>query len=74
MPCTIDAVAGALSAPKRMAFYREVGPAEVGEDLDSTLRKWWMEALFDGRPGRTQRLADADEGRRLVALPELAGE
>jgi hypothetical protein len=33
-----------------------------------------MEAMFDSRPGREQRLADADAGRNLVPLPGLAGE
>ena len=33
-----------------------------------------MEALFDSRPGREQRLADTDAGRGLVPLPGLAGD
>ena len=32
-----------------------------------------MEAMFDGSPGRQQRLADAAAGRRLVPLPDLVG-
>jgi len=69
LPHTIDAVAGALTGAKRMAFYAEIGQAEEGEPINSVLRKWWMEAMFDSRPGREQRLADADAGRRLVPLP-----
>lgn len=69
IPHTIDAVAAALSGAKRMAFYREVGQAEEGEELNGTLRRWWMEAIFDGRPGRAQRLADVTAGLGLVALP-----
>ena len=74
IPHTIDAVANALSGAKRMAFYAEIGQAEEGEAINAVLRKWWMEALFDSRPGREQRLADADAGRNLVPLPGLAGE
>jgi hypothetical protein len=66
---TIDAVAAALNGAKRMAFYAEIGRAEEGDPLNTTLRKWWMEAMFDSRPGREQRLADADAGRGLTALP-----
>ena len=74
IPPTIDAVADALGSAKRMAFYAEIGRAEEGEPINAVLRKWWMEALFDSRPGREQRLADADAGRGLVPLPGLAGE
>jgi hypothetical protein len=74
IPHTIDAVAGALSGAKRMAFYAEIGQAEEGEPINTVLRKWWMEAMFDNRPGREQRLADADAGRNLVPLPGLAGQ
>ena len=74
IPHTIDAVASALGPTKRMAFYAEIGQAEEGEAINAVLRKWWMEALFDARPGREQRLADADAGRNLVPLSGLAGE
>ena len=74
IPHTIDAVAGALTAAKRMAFYAEIGQAEEGEAINAVLRKWWMEAMFDSRPGRDQRLAEASAGHRLTALPPLAGE
>jgi hypothetical protein len=74
IPHTIDAVAGALGPAKRMAFYAEIGQAEEGDQINSVLRKWWMEAMFDSRPGREQRLADADAGRNLVPLPGLAAE
>jgi hypothetical protein len=74
IPHTIDAVAGSLAPAKRMAFHAEIGQAEEGEPINAVLRKWWMEALFDARPGREQRLADADAGRNLVPLPSPAGE
>ncbi|MFJ7497862.1 hypothetical protein ACIQZB_43620 [Streptomyces sp. NPDC097727] len=74
IPHTIDAVAGTLTGAKRMAFYAEIGQAEEGEAINAVLRKWWMEAMFDSRPGRDQRLADASSGRRLTPLPPLAGE
>ena len=41
--------------------------------FNTVMRKWWMEAMFDGSPGRQQRLADAAAGRRLVPLPDLVG-
>jgi hypothetical protein len=74
IPHTIDAVAGALTGAKRMAFYAEIGQAEEGEPINTVLRKWWMEAVFDSQPGREQRLADADAGRNLVPLPGLASQ
>jgi hypothetical protein len=74
IPHTIDAVAGSLTPAKRMAFYAEIGQAEEGGPINAVLRKWWMEALFDARSGREQRLADADAGRNLVPLPFPAGE
>lgn len=74
IPHTIDAVAGALTGAKRMAFYAEIGQAEEGEPLNNTLRKWWMEAMFDAQPGREQRLAEAAAGHGLVPLSALAGD
>ncbi|MBO8203188.1 hypothetical protein [Streptomyces smyrnaeus] len=74
IPCTIDAVASALTGANRMAFFAEVGSAERGQQLDDALRKWWMEALFEAQPGRTRRLADVAAGHRLVALPDEVGE
>ncbi|MGP3991529.1 hypothetical protein [Streptomyces sp. 3N207] len=74
IPRTIDAVASTLTGAKRMAFYREIGQAEEGDDLNTTLRKWWIEAIMDSRPGREQRLADTDAGRNLVPLPDLTGD
>ncbi|MEU6113110.1 hypothetical protein ABZ840_00850 [Streptomyces sp. NPDC047117] len=73
LPHTIDAVADALAGAKRMAFYAEIGQAEEGEPLNATLRKWWMEAMFDQQPGRQQRLADAAAGHGLVSLPHPVG-
>jgi hypothetical protein len=73
IPHTIDAVAAALTGAKRMAFYREIGQAEEGEDINTVLRRWWREAMFDSRPGREQRLAHADAGTHLAPLPDLVG-
>ncbi|MBZ4020308.1 hypothetical protein [Streptomyces purpurogeneiscleroticus] len=68
-------MAGALGGAKRMAFYAEIGQAEEGETLNTTLRKWWMEAMFDQQPDREQRLADTAAGRGLVPPPApLGGE
>jgi hypothetical protein len=74
IPHTIDAVSTALSPAKRMAFYAEIGKAEEGEQINTVLRKWWMEAMFDSRPGREQRLADAAARRNLMPLPGLVGD
>nr|WSZ97709.1 hypothetical protein OH820_20425 [Streptomyces sp. NBC_00857] len=73
IPHTIDAVSNALGATKRMAFYAEIGQAGEGEHINAVLRKWWMEAMFDSRPGREQRLADAGTRRGLTPLPRLVG-
>jgi hypothetical protein len=69
IPRTIDAVASALGGEQRMAFYREVGQAEEGEELNAALHGWWMEAMFGTRPGREQRLQEARSGQDLAELP-----
>lgn len=73
IPHTIDAISQALSPAKRMAFYAEVGQAEEGEPVARVMRKWWMEATFDSRPGRQQQLDDAAAGRNLTPLPDPVG-
>ncbi|MGQ4516376.1 hypothetical protein [Streptomyces sp. DW26H14] len=73
IPHTGRAIGDALSAEKRLAFYAELLAAEAGAPINAVLRKWWMEAMFDAVPGRARRLANADEGRNLVPLPDLAG-
>jgi hypothetical protein len=73
IPHTINAIGEALTGAKRACFYGEVLAAEEGEPINTVMRKWWMEAMFDARPGREQRLADADAGRNLVPLPALVG-
>jgi hypothetical protein len=71
IPKTIDAVAGALSAPKRMAFYAEVGQTDAGE-VESVIERWWADAMLDQVPGREERLANVMAGRNLVPLDVLA--
>ncbi|MFD5784539.1 hypothetical protein [Streptomyces sp. NPDC126933] len=73
IPQSIDAVSNALGATKRAAFCAEIGQAGDGDHISAVLRKWWMEAMFDSRPGREQRLSDAETGRRLAPLPGLVG-
>ena len=74
IPHTIDAVAGALSAAKRMAFYAEIGQAEGVEAIAEVLEGWWMEAMFDGQAGRERRLAAAvDPDARVYPIPDLVG-
>ena len=62
IPHTINAIGDALSAEKRLAFYAEVLAAEEGEPINTVMRKWWMEAMFDRRPGRR-----GDEDASVVA-------
>ncbi|MET8677806.1 hypothetical protein ABZW18_09490 [Streptomyces sp. NPDC004647] len=72
IPRTPDAIGESLSGAQRMAFYRELGRAEQGEQIDSVLDKWWMEALLDQVPGREERYANVMAGRNLVSLEDLA--
>jgi hypothetical protein len=61
IPKTIDAIAVALSAAKRMAFYAEIGQTDAAE-LESAIERWWTDALLDQVPGREERLANVMAG------------
>jgi hypothetical protein len=71
IPKTIDAVALALSAPKRMAFYAVVGQTAAAE-LESVIERWWTDAMLDQVPGREERLANVMAGRNLVSIDTIA--
>ncbi|MFJ5227805.1 hypothetical protein [Streptomyces sp. NPDC088400] len=71
IPHTIDAISNALGATKRTAFHAEISQAQASEHINAVLRKWWMEAMFDSRPGREQRLAVAGTRHGLTPLPRL---
>lgn len=71
IPKTIDAIAGVLSAPKRMAFYAEVGQTDAAE-LENTIERWWADAMLDQVPGREERFANVMAGRNLVSLDAIA--
>jgi hypothetical protein len=71
IPKTIDAIAVALSAPKRMAFYAEVGQTDAAE-LESVIERWWTDVMLDQVPGREERLAGVMAGRNLVSIDAIA--
>jgi hypothetical protein len=62
VPRTIDGIAAALSPSRRMAFYREVGQAEAGEQLQHVVATWWGEAMLDTDPDRERITAAANAG------------
>jgi hypothetical protein len=45
VPRSIDGIAGALSAPQRMEFYRELGPVEAPAEREAVLATWWLRAM-----------------------------
>ncbi|MEV1006611.1 hypothetical protein [Streptomyces sp. NPDC049881] len=49
VPRTIDGIAGALTASRRMEFYRQLGTAPL-EQAEAVLRHWWCEAMLDTDP------------------------
>jgi hypothetical protein len=46
VPRTIDGIAEALRGADRMEFYREVGQAGVGEELQHIVATWWARAVL----------------------------
>ncbi|MEV7602958.1 hypothetical protein AB0O91_36890 [Kitasatospora sp. NPDC089797] len=62
VPRTIDGIAAALSPARRMAFYREVGQAEAGQDLQHVVATWWGQAMLDTDPDGERIIAAADAG------------
>ena len=52
VPRTIDGIAEALQGADRMAFYREVGQADVEEQLRDVIATWWGRAMLATDPER----------------------
>ena len=50
VPRTIDGIAEALQGADRMAFYREVGQADVEEQLRDVIAAWWGRAMLTTDP------------------------
>lgn len=73
IPKTIDDVATALSPTKRMAFYAEVGKTPAA-DLETTVERWWTDAMLNRVPGRAARIDNVRARRNLVSLNALAEE
>ena len=61
VPRMVDGIAGALSAPRRMEFYRVLGTAPL-DRAEAVLRRWWCEAMLDTDPGGDRVTAVALDG------------
>lgn len=62
VPRTIDGIADALTGARRMEFYRAVGQAEAGPDLQHVLATWWGQAMLDTDPDRDRIIAAVEAG------------
>ncbi len=62
VPRTIDGIADALTGARRMEFYRAVGQAEAGPDLQHVVATWWGQAMLDTDPDQDQIIAAVDAG------------
>lgn len=62
VPRTIDGIADALTGARRMEFYRAVGRAEAGPELQHVIATWWGQAMLDTDPDRDQIIAAAQAG------------
>ncbi|WP_171166119.1 hypothetical protein [Streptomyces sp. I05A-00742] len=62
MPRTIQGIAEALGAEKRMEFYRLVLAAEAGPDLDHVIATYWGHAMLDSDPEREHIVAATEAG------------
>ncbi|MCM2426666.1 hypothetical protein [Streptomyces sp. RKAG337] len=72
VPRTIDGIADALGGARRMEFYREIGRAQAGSELEHVLATWWGQAMLDTDPQRERIIAAAEEGTlRTVTLDEV---
>ncbi|MGH3824102.1 MAG: hypothetical protein ACRDRA_14920 [Pseudonocardiaceae bacterium] len=67
VPRTINGIADALSGARRMEFYRAVGQAEAGPDLQHVIATWWGQAMLDTDPDRDRIIAAVQES----ALPTV---
>lgn len=62
VPRTIDGIADALTGARRMEFYRAVGQAEAGPDLQHVVATWWGQAMLDTDPDRDRIIAAVEAG------------
>lgn len=62
VPRTINGIADALSGARRMEFYRAVGAAEAGAELQQVLATWWGQAMLDTDPNRARTIAAVEAG------------
>ncbi|MGH3940260.1 MAG: hypothetical protein ACRDTG_16840 [Pseudonocardiaceae bacterium] len=63
VPRTINGIADALTGARRMEFYRVVGQAEAGPDLQHVIATWWGQAILD---------TDSDRDRLIAAVQDSA--
>jgi hypothetical protein len=72
VPRTINGIADALTSARRMEFYREVGQAEAGPDLQHVLATWWGEAMLDSDPDRDRIISAIQAGAvETVTMDEV---
>ena len=62
VPRTINGIADALSGARRMEFYREIGEAQAGPELQHVVATWWGQAMLDSDPERERIIAAAEAG------------
>jgi hypothetical protein len=62
VPRTINGIADALTGARRMEFYREIGQAEAGPDLQHVVATWWGHAMLDTDPDRDRIIAAVQAG------------
>lgn len=63
VPRTINGIADALSGARRMEFYREIGEAQAGPELQHVVATWWGQAMLDTDPERERIIAAAEAAR-----------
>lgn len=72
VPRTINGIADALSGARRMEFYREIGEAQAGPELQHVLATWWGQAMLDTDPERERITAAAEAGTlQTVTMDEV---
>jgi hypothetical protein len=67
VPRTIDGISDALRNCDRMEFYREVGQALAGPQLQQVVATWWGRAMLATDPARAE-LIRAVESRTLPTI------
>jgi hypothetical protein len=55
-----------------MEFYREIGEAQAGPELQHVLATWWGQAMLDTDPERERIIAAAEAGTlQTVTMDEV---